>query len=76
MNKDVCVAFIFFSFLFVFFVFNSIFLCRMWKWNIFSLAVVSWLDLDAVSDLAPADEAPVLLDTSTERDLFADGCAH
>ena len=34
------------------------------------------LHLDAVPDLPPADQPPVLLHSSTERDLFADGRAN
>jgi hypothetical protein len=36
---------------------------------------VSWLDLDAVPNLSPPNQAPMLFDSPTERNLFVDRSA-
>jgi hypothetical protein len=41
----------------------------------FFLAIVSRLDLDAVPNLSPPDQAPMLFDSPTERNLFVDRSA-
>ncbi len=52
-----------------------LFFSKMSQVRYFFLAILSWLDLDAVPNLSPPDQAPMLFDSPTERNLFVDRSA-